>query len=169
MRGVCNRGKSLGPFGRSTPDRWRAKLDVKTAAFEGDAVRSLCRLIGILMLALWLPATQHCDLAAIGWLTGESHEEIHLGCDSVSKDCPDGCGLVEGGLYRLAGGAVLKAPALSPGLCDCLLYLQQALAEISAEGAGLEFGIDRTSDWLPRWHFARRAAPSPRAPSLNVA
>jgi hypothetical protein len=65
---------------------------------------------------------------------------------------------------------VVKVPA--PDLLTCLSLIYAcappatALQESSACPAEL---IQRPLDWLPTWQFERRAALSPRAPSLVVA
>lgn len=81
----------------------------------------------------------------------------------------DGCRVVEEGVYKVSGDVLKLAP---PDLLTCLslVYacapLVTALQESRPCPAEL---VQRPLDWWPTWQFERRAALSPRAPSLVVA
>lgn len=129
-------------------------------------MRFLRRIAAFLLLAVWLTATQHCALEAAG-LWGSSHEATADACCSGSEDhcAHDGCDLVEGGSFHAANPWVkVPVPDLQAGAW--LLCLQSLATDATAEPVA-EFvaGVERPLGWLPTRHFARRAAPSPRAPA----
>ncbi len=115
------------------------------------------------LLAVWLVATQYCGLEAAGvWdLASDSS-----GCCSESAPCSkDGCEVVERGAS--ASNSAVKVPA--PGLqsCTCMLCIRLLVPTLIIEpSAKFADGMERPAAWVPEWHFERRAALSPRAPSL---
>lgn len=118
------------------------------------------------MVALWLPATQHCGLEAAGvWmLSGDSAESC---CDHGDDCCADACAAVEGGRYTAnASSLKVSPPALldgagAYGLC---LFVVVPPKENGTEPEAPE----RPPDWISDWHFVRRAACPPRAPALTA-
>ncbi len=75
--------------------------------------------------------------------------------------------MVEQGEFTLSKSLV-KVPAPLANACDCLLCLQLVIPFDESPPA-LEFakGTEDPIAWVPVWHFDRRAAQSPRAPSPN--
>lgn len=122
-------------------------------------------------LALWLGATQHCNLEAAGILASNTDAASGNGCCAGSDvGCAtDGCESVENTAYRTASDSIaVDAPAFV--CCQCLVcfsldFSPTEVVTISASCTDLE----RPLDWVPTWQFVQRAALSPRAPSLIVA
>lgn len=128
----------------------------------------LPRILVFMLLAVWLTATQHCALEAMG-LWGSANGETNHACSSSGPCTNDGCQVVERGSIT-ATKASLKVPAPDLQAVTCLLYIQLVVPSTVAERpAEYDAGIARALDWVPTWHFERRAAPLPRAPSLILA
>lgn len=119
----------------------------------------------LLLLALWLPATQHCGLEAAGLMASsiECHDS-EQDCDSPQppKACEsDNCDLIEDAVYKAKQTElVLTAPVIVSCLC--------CLTEITPETIVVRMISPARSDappeLAPTWQFTSRAAPSPRAP-----
>lgn len=117
--------------------------------------------ITLLLLALWLPATLHCDLeaAAAQFLAQDAHAT-----DLCQDDCrDDACETVEGVSFTKNTDGLRALPPP-----ECLLLARLVCAPVPDE-TGVESTIvdppevqllDRT------WSFVRRAAPLSRAPSV---
>jgi hypothetical protein len=122
-------------------------------------------------LALWLGATQHCNLEAAGILASHTDAPSGSGCCTGSDlGCAaDGCESVENGAYRMGSDSVaVDAPAFV--CCHCLICFSPDFSPpeiVNISGAGTD--LERPLDWVPTWQFVQRAALSPRAPSLMVA
>jgi hypothetical protein len=124
------------------------------------------KLVAACLLAFWLVATQHCGLESVGLFAAHHEEGEGAGCCSSSEGCAtDGCATVEDGAYRLANSApVIPAPLLGGCLWSVNWSTNVPLRELRVVAFRCPF--ERPLDWLPTWQFVRRAAPSPRAPSL---
>jgi hypothetical protein len=128
-------------------------------------MRRVLRILSLLVLAIWLPATEHCALEAAGVLPNSCSD----GCASSQLGGDDGCAAVENAAYKPSSDA-LKVPTPDLFACECFFCLQSISADVAHEIAptsGASF--ERPQDWVSTWHFVRRAAPAPRAPSLSVA
>lgn len=127
-------------------------------------MRRFLPLLSLLLLATWLPATEHCALEAAGFFA----ETCPDGCAGTPGE-KDGCDTVENGAYKLSGDT-LKVPAPDLFVCVCQLCLHQiqldATRELVPSSAAL---YARPRDWVPSWQFVRRAAPPSRAPTLLCA
>lgn len=134
------------------------------------AVVSLLRRISVLMLlAVWLTATQHCAMEAAGIWGGAHGETNHASCASGGPCTNDGCHVVERGSITASQSSV-KVPVPDLQALTCQLFVQLVVPSTIAERpAEYSEGMERTIGWVPTWHFERRAAPSPRAPSLILA
>lgn len=137
------------------------------------AVRVSSSMLSVLLLAIWLAATQHCALEAAGLLDGHAGHEAPECCPSESDRgdacAHDGCLVVEGGSFTTANSTI-KVPG--PSMHACIIPLHEVLVPPIAEmsqAPGLTRGIEEARGWVPAWHFERRAAPPPRAPSENLA
>lgn len=133
------------------------------------SVRPLRRALALCMVACWLLATQHCALEAAGVL------EVGCGEMDGQHDCNttehsnDGCRTVEGGGYKLTNGPVkVSSPQLVCYLCLVCLDAAEAASRLAVEPPFWHIA-ERPPEWVPTWHFAQRAALSPRAPSLILA
>jgi len=145
--------------------------------FDNPMKRNLCRPVkglrripSLLLLAVWLAATQHCILEAAGLWDAHADENVHTCCSDKVPPCThDGCEVVEGGsIVSSTPSAKVSAPSLAADLACFEVGLIKSFASTSSP-AEFVVGVERPSSWVPIWHFARRAAPSPRAPSLSLA
>lgn len=131
------------------------------------SVSNFQRIFGFLVLAIWLAAAHHCDLEAAGLLDTHPGEGTAPLCCSSNGPCTqDGCVLVERGSFT-SSNATVKVPMPLLNECVCLLCAHLVVS-VAASEPSLEFarGIDEPLGWVPTWHFERRAAQPPRAPSL---
>ena len=128
------------------------------------AVNPLRRFSALLLLALWLAATQHCALEAAGlW---DFSPEKDACCSDGRKCAYDDCETVERGSAPSLNGTV-KVPSPNLDFCVCVLF-EHVVTPSPVEDASGKFSndTDQLSDSRPPWQFERRAAQSPRAPSL---
>lgn len=120
--------------------------------------KSFCLLLAI----LWVPITQHCLL--------ESAKGGAIQCEHSGKTpcAHDGCRTIESGSYKTdSGTAKLASPAV---LAFAWLYWIAATPELDFGDARIaDEELSRPLNWVPAWQFVRRAALSPRAPSLVLA
>ncbi len=121
-------------------------------------------LVALLLLAVWLPATQHCALEAAGLLTSTCADD----CTNEANQ-PDGCAAVEDGLYKPASSLTkVGAPNFHLGARGrCLACVEKQILFLHARAPHMAVELPR--DWVPTWQFVRRAAPPSRAPSLRPA
>lgn len=119
------------------------------------------------VLALWLAASQHCGLEAIGLIPHEvPHATASHCCDASGDPCThDGCNVVEGAMVKPAPTS-LKAPSVNLVACAYIICLQLVTPDVSAQPTLAVSEIDHAQNWVPIWQFVRRAAPLSRAPSL---
>ena len=120
----------------------------------------------LVLLAVWLPCTSHCQAEALGWLGSDSAccEQSQKGAPS-KPDCSDcaACSAVESGGYSLpqkvsfVHALVTVVVYLAPDLLD--LVREPATLTLSAPGSATHF-------LAQSWTFDRRVALSPRAPSF---
>lgn len=129
-------------------------------------VRVLTQISVFLLLALWLPATQHCNFEAAGLITAETGHPATTACCDTDKPCADdGCTVVEDGVTKPAS-ALFAVPAPDLSLCVGFLVLQRSLLATLDAPAWQASAAEQPRDWLPVWPFVRRAAPMAQAPSL---
>lgn len=130
-------------------------------------VSTLRHIIAIVLLALWLPTTQHCGLEAAGLIAAESPHGADVGCcQTGSGPCThDGCNVVESGLIKSSNEAI-KVPTPSLAACTCFLCLQLLPPVVAVEPILAVTSSESPEHWVPVWQFVRRAAPLSRAPSL---
>lgn len=127
-------------------------------------MRRLLPVISLLLLALWLPATQHCALEEVGLFAQTCQDSCATGGNSEK----DGCSTVEDGAYKPATD-IFKVPAPSLLTCVCFLCLHPA-PQVLSDGPLLPGElVQRSESRIAAWHFVRRSAPLPGAPSLLVA
>ena len=127
-------------------------------------MRRLLPLLSLLLLATWLPATEHCALEAAGFLA----ETCPDGCAATPGE-KDSCDTVENGAYKLSGDTLkVPAPDLFTCACNfCWIQIQlDAKRELVPPSGAL---FERPHDWVSSWQFVRRAAPPSRAPTLLCA
>jgi hypothetical protein len=122
-------------------------------------VRRRLPFVALLLVALWLPATAHCDLEASGLIAGSCHEEG----DCAEACAADACAAVEGASLNTAALLRILAPAECSGL-EAPLAVPALVADPGAHPRldPALAALDRT------WSFVRRAAPPARAPDVKA-
>jgi hypothetical protein len=127
-------------------------------------VRKLWGLFSLLLIAVWLPATLHCNLEAADVVPRTCADACYSG-DKVSSDS---CGVLEGGIAKAQSDAAkVSAPILLAGGPFIDLQIYVLLPPLDSAKAVPAFA--RPLDWVTTWHFVRRAAPPSRAPALSLA
>lgn len=126
------------------------------------SVSRIGKLTAVLMLALWLPATMHCQLEMLTGLKALAcclHEDA---APHQDNDCEqDSCAVVEAGLYP-AIISVTKAPIP----CLALVFLLPDLESFAVSAPNSVDLIGPAPLGLSQqWQFAWRTALPPRAPS----
>ena len=137
-------------------------LDTAARLWKLATVQRLIKITSFLLLAIWLPATLHCDLEAAG--LADPH---HADCCAEANDCKtDLCATIESSLIRESAPTFnLAAPADCDGflyLATFLAYTCERLAEPSLSPACQAPPLELAAGW----QFFTRAAPLSRAPSL---
>ena len=123
------------------------------------AVSRLSKLIALLLLTLWLPATLHCALESADLVFASS-----VCTDGSNDHCAgDNCAQVEDGLFKQQTDDL---QVVAPDLAACVCFLCLQLPSPAAPDVLVPRSAERPQDWVTTWHFVRRAAPAPRAPSL---
>lgn len=125
------------------------------------------RIIAVVLLALWLPATQYCTLVAAGIVAEETQASAAEHCCSNTNDrCSrDACNLFEDGVVK-PGSEASKVLAPDLSACLCFICLQFAQPWAVDESTLMVSAPENPLDWESTWQFVRRAAPLARAPSL---
>jgi len=128
-------------------------------------VKCLFKSVAVLLLALWLPATLHCDLeAAELWVEHDDHADV--ACCQAGLGCThDGCDTLEGSAVK-SSNSFTRAPLPVPFVCCCLICLPPAEPASLVADVPMQYRVAPELDWVPIVHFARRAAPLSRAPSF---
>ena len=127
-------------------------------------MQSLFRILAIALAVIWLPATAHCELEALGTFAAEQATDDGC-CDPQAGCTDDACDMIEGE-NLVPSSFSLKAPVevvLSESFARLLRAELSASATSVAEPASGY--VDHPLDWAPTWHFAHRAAGFARAPS----
>lgn len=123
----------------------------------------LLQIIAMLLLALWMPVTMHCDLEALpgfGFLVCGSHPDA---APHQNADCEeDICASVESGACRMEDNQPVAFPplALLP-VATCDEFHVAPLPVASSLGAA-----SAPPELSAGWQFSARAAPPVRAPSF---
>ena len=123
----------------------------------------LSKIAALLLVALWLPATLHCQLETLGLDLLACADQPAEATHPEKGDCADdSCETVESGQFAFAKSR-LDLDLLPALTCACHLCLALAappapVPEISASRQDVTLPLQRT------WQFARRAALPARAP-----
>jgi hypothetical protein len=126
----------------------------------------VARLLALVLAALWLPLTMHCQWADCT----NSHEMLccdvgHSGCSGCGGcgDChSDVCKIIETGKYFLKK-ANLSVPPASFVACGSLE--PQACLRLPPPVVSLTEATGAPPGWNRAWQFVFRAASTPRAPA----
>jgi hypothetical protein len=128
-------------------------------------LRVLYRLFALCLALSWVPATAHCQIETLGLEIASCADSCH---DKGSPEAShDGCSLVEDGLYKAATQTAKLAPVALHCVCLISLYVFVPEPATGPAWASVALGADR--DWVPSWHFLRRAAAPAHAPDSLVA
>lgn len=164
---------SAGHYGsgcpRSPPP---ASLTIAAAPETFPVVSRLSTLAALLLVALWLPATLHCQLESVGLeelfsCTGHASTDNDHDTRNQSDDCCDSfCQTVESGQFLFLKQRLTAAQPLAP---VCLYQLSiLTLSQSASVGERAWTRPDAAPPGQSTWQFARRAALPARAPSLNT-
>lgn len=127
-------------------------------------MQRLIKIASFLLLAIWLPATLHCNLEAAGLA------ETHCTSSAADDDCKtDICATIESALIKESAPVFNLA---APVACDHLLCLATFLTVACERDASPVLSSVSHAPPLEitaGWHFITRAAPLSRAPSLLLA
>lgn len=130
--------------------------------------RFLYSFVAFVLLALWMPATQHCGLETAGLIAAHGEHSGNTACCETSSPCShDGCEIVEKVAFKPTLD-LLQVSAPDLVACTCFLCFQLVYRDLSAEPVTPVAVFEESQAWVPVWHFARRAAPLSRAPSILV-
>ena len=119
-----------------------------------------------MLVALWLPATLHCDFEAVG-LDELFHCETEHHSGEGFPIADDSCDVVENGWIKLSSAQhSLSAPVLSA----CLLSFSAPLLEDLLAAPEIEFSdvVVAPIEIARTWQFVTRAALPARAPNLSA-
>ena len=142
------------------------KIDFAAPTLRLVLMRRAGSLIALLLVTLWLPATQRCALVAAGLLQPD------IAQDGSKCDCPPGtpcgkddCQNLEQNLAPPASNqlGVVVPEAVFCTCHICLRSLEPSPVAVSA--ASPRFFIESFALARP-WQFQRRAALAPRSPTL---
>lgn len=131
-------------------------------------MRFFNRIVAFVLLALWMPATQYCGLEATGLIASNNGEESVACCDPATNVCAyDSCHVIEQFSQKTSNDSL---QVLEPDFvaCACFLCLKLLHRDLGTESIVAVAATDQPLGWVPTWHFARRAAPLPRAPAILV-
>ncbi len=133
-------------------------------------MRSLRTLIALLLALVWLPATLHCGLDAVGVFAHADNccaDASDAGPHEKSSCGLDGCDVVESGGYPVASGAV-KVPAPIWDSAEFSLIVLVPVLASETEITVFE-AVESPPEIKRTWHIVSRAARLPGAPSLIAA
>lgn len=127
------------------------------------------RVISILLVALWLPATTHCALEALTEHPGDLECLTvcsHGGGTSSEHLALDSCEIVESGAAKIDN---LHAVAPPPSLLifGCLCRLQAAAMDEAEALSPATYAAAHPDYWIPSRHLASRAVALARAPTTT--
>jgi hypothetical protein len=125
-------------------------------------LNTLFKVIAFALLALWLPATQHCDLEAANVPFLGAGEHHSTSCQEACRD--DACHTIEGESYGKSANQ-LKIPPPPTWLVSCLLTLLITPVLVEREPVCLDADTPEIQALHRTWQFVRRTALPARAPN----
>lgn len=135
-------------------------------------VNWLRRIIALVLLALWLPATSHCALETVLGVVNDhcesscSHDFAGGDADAAAHLAADSCDVVESGAFKPVLES-LAAPAPSLWVLVCLSCVHAVVLAEARPLAPPAWSADNPDSWVPARHLARRAIAPARAPGLS--
>lgn len=117
------------------------------------------------MLALWLPATQHCGLEAAGVIAAsvDCHEPSDCKVPHAQSHCDtDNCQAVETPAYK---NSLTTLKVAEPAVLTCLCCLHVISPETIVVPLISPERSNTPPELAPTWRFVARAAAMPRAPT----
>ncbi|HTO03141.1 MAG TPA: hypothetical protein VL069_05530 [Opitutus sp.] len=121
-----------------------------------------CSVGAWLLVALWLPATLHCDFELVGFETFFSCESDHHS-NSAKPPAEDSCDVVENGWIKLSATQIaLSAPLLSA--CALCFSTPLPVDPLKLPATGLSKDLLAPPEIARTWQFMVRAALPARAP-----
>lgn len=131
------------------------------------AVSWFRRILALVLLALWVPATSHCAVETLLGVVNEHCETVcaHDGPDAATHLASDACEMLEQGDFKPAV-AELAVPAPALTVLACLGRVHAALLAEAEPLAPTAWSGDHPADWVPVRHLASRAVAPARAPNL---
>lgn len=123
-------------------------------------MRRLSTFLALMLVAIWLPVTQHCGLEGAGLIARQCASDCTSG-----RTGADDCCAVEKAQCKL-GNDTIKVPA--PEILSSVPLLNVCLISLTAKVGTADLPVDsfeRPQNWIPSWQFTRRAAPPSRAPT----
>jgi hypothetical protein len=129
-------------------------------------VRLFRQIVALILLAVWIPATQHCVLEVADLLSLHAQHSGNVECCDADSASTADCEMGELIAYRSSNDALVIS---APDFVACVYHLSICLFDRSLRtDLGVPIVADKAIDWVPDWHFARRAARLARAPSMHV-
>jgi hypothetical protein len=125
----------------------------------------LARLLFLLLVTVWLPATLHCRLEAAGFHDTDGCCVAEQPADAAGDCKDDACPTVEEALYKESGRS-LKVTA--PDISRCFACLALVPASAASEPEFLTPSHAPPLEIEAAWQFISRAAPPARAPALSI-
>lgn len=135
-------------------------IDMKALIAMLHAMSRLRALFTAVLLVLWMPATSHCALEAVGLL------EQSAACAATADCVGDSCKVVESGFLKQTNQ---MAKVVAPDFSVCLLSLclQIVAPTTLVTVADFSLGVPvEPQDWVVSWTFEHRTALPANAPSL---
>lgn len=124
------------------------------------------QIASLLLLALWLPATLHCDVEALDLSELFQCAVDHHSEPVAATPCADdACDEVENGWFKPSSENLSIA---APSLCACILCFACPLParSLTPPVAGPAETLAAPPEIARTWQFVSRAAPLARAPSF---
>ncbi len=120
------------------------------------------RMLVVVVVAMWLPATMHCkleELPGLQFLACCDHEDTAPHADN---DCrSDSCALVEDGLYK-SDNPKIEVPLPQLVALEIALPSEAPSPSLTVSSS---FAPAHAPELSVTWQFSCRAAAPPRAPS----
>ncbi len=130
-------------------------------------VLPLRRIVALILLSLWLPATLHCQLEAAGFATisvctHDHHDSTHSDHDQPKRDA---CDILEAATFKPAANPTIAPHRLPAWDAPIFVRPTPTLGQLPALMGVVDF-VAPPPEISPTWHFTTRAALPARAPSF---